>query len=68
MQIHRSRPGARFVTIPNETLRDPRLSYVARGVLAEILSRPDDWSTTADAMWARAKSDRGKAGAASADR
>jgi hypothetical protein len=62
MKIHRSRPQERFTIIPDDTLRDPRLSYAARGVLAEILSRPDDWDTNADAMWRRARSERGKAG------
>lgn len=62
MIVHRSRPESQFAIIPNSTLRDPKLSYMARGVLAEILSRPDDWVTTADAMWRRAKSDRGTAG------
>jgi hypothetical protein len=44
--------------IPDETLRDPRLSYQARGVLAEILSRPDDWMTNADRLWADARRER----------
>jgi hypothetical protein len=35
---------------------------MARGLLAEILSRPDDWITTADAIWRRARSERGKDG------
>ncbi len=62
MKIHRSHPESGFTIIPDATLRDPRLSYQARGVLAEILSRPDDWATGADAIWRRAKSERGKAG------
>ncbi len=62
MIIHRSQPPSRFTIIPDEALRDPRLTYRARGVLAEILSRPDDWDTTADAMWRRARSERGAAG------
>lgn len=62
MIIHRSRPEGRFTIIPDDTLRDPRLSYQARGVLAEILSRPDDWDTSADAMWTRSRRERGKAG------
>ena len=62
MKIHRSRPESGFVQIPNETVRDPRLSYLARGVLAEILSRPDDWRETADSIWHRARNERGKAG------
>ena len=62
MIIHRSHPESGFAVIPNATLRDPRLSYQARGVLAEILSRPEDWVTSADAIWRRAKAERGKAG------
>lgn len=62
MEIHRSHPESGFTIIPDATLRDPRLSYAARGVLAEILSRPDDWVTTADAIWRRARSERGTAG------
>ena len=62
MRIHRSRPEKRFTTIPDETLRDERLSYAARGVLAELLSRPDDWRTNADAVAARAQRERGRRG------
>ena len=62
MIIHRSAPESRFTIIPDDTLRDATLSYLARGVLAEILSRPDDWSTNADAIAARAQRDRSKAG------
>lgn len=52
--IHRAGVQADFALIPNATLRDRRLSYAARGVLAEILSRPDDWQTSAAAMAALA--------------
>lgn len=62
MEIHRSHPESGFAIIPDATLRDPRLSYAARGVLAEILSRPDDWVTTADRIWRRARSERGTSG------
>lgn len=48
MIIHRSRPNAHFTIVPNDTLRDERLSYVARGVLADILSMPDNRQTTGD--------------------
>ena len=61
MIIHRSQPE-RFVQVPNDTARDPRLSYLARGVLAEMLSRPDDWQDSADAIWRRGRRERGGAG------
>jgi hypothetical protein len=60
MRIHRSRPGSHFTMTPNETLRDQYLSYEARGVLAEILSYPDGWNTNADAIWHRAREERGE--------
>jgi hypothetical protein len=62
MIIHRSEPVSNFTIIPNATLRDPKLSYQARGILAELLSRPADWATTADAMSRNAKDERGEAG------
>jgi len=62
MIIHRSHPASRYTIIPDATLRDPRLSYEARGVLAEILSRPDDWRTTAIEMAESARRQRGERG------
>jgi hypothetical protein len=62
VHIHRSHPAEGYVIIPNDTLRDPRLSYEARGVLAEILTRPDDWHTTADELAATARKQRGGQG------
>lgn len=59
MRIYRSRPSDNFAIIPNDTLRDPRLSYEARGILAELLSRPDDWHTTADELAEAARRQRG---------
>lgn len=50
VRIHRSEPERGFTIIPNATLQDQRLSMTARGVLADILSRPDGWQTNADAM------------------
>ena len=41
------RPAGNFTVIRNEVLRDTRLSYRSRGVLAAILSRPDNWRTSA---------------------
>jgi hypothetical protein len=62
MRIHHSRPGAGFALIPNGTLRDERLSFAARGVLAYLLSLPDGWNTTADAESRRARQLRGRRG------
>ncbi|WP_037911758.1 helix-turn-helix domain-containing protein [Actinacidiphila yeochonensis] len=44
MQIHRSRHARGFTVLPNTLLQDRRLSYTARGVLVDLLSRPDGWS------------------------
>ncbi|MFJ5230802.1 hypothetical protein ACIQBJ_13025 [Kitasatospora sp. NPDC088391] len=43
MRIHRSAHGRDFTVLPNATLQDRQLSYTARGLLADLLSRPDDW-------------------------
>ncbi len=43
MPIIRRKKTDNFTTISNELLRDQRLSYEARGMLAELLSRPDNW-------------------------
>jgi hypothetical protein len=59
MKIRRSRPESDFTIIPNSTLRDDRLSYCARGVLSELLSRPNGWETNADALSDRARRKRG---------
>lgn len=48
--IRAPRPESGFVQIRNEVARDARLSFKARGILLEILSRPDNWETSADAL------------------
>lgn len=48
--VRAPRPESGFVQIRNEVARDSRLSYKARGILLEILSRPDNWQTSADAL------------------
>jgi hypothetical protein len=62
MRIHHSRLPSGFAKLPNETLRDERLSIAARGHLAYLLCLPDGWNTTADAEYKRARSLRGKRG------
>lgn len=56
--IRRSKPAGNFTILPNELLRDDRLSYCARGVLGELLSRLDGWETNADALSERARRHR----------
>ncbi|MFD0272291.1 hypothetical protein ACFVHB_00085 [Kitasatospora sp. NPDC127111] len=43
MQIHRSAHARSFTVLPNGLLQDRRLSYTARGLLVDLLSRPDGW-------------------------
>lgn len=44
MAIHRIRKERDYLIIDNAILRDPKLSLKAKGLLAFMLSRPDDWS------------------------
>ncbi|MFE3206410.1 hypothetical protein [Embleya sp. NPDC059237] len=60
LRIRRSSHLSAFTILPNSTLRDERLSYHARGVLAELLSRPDGWETNADTLSERARRARGE--------
>lgn len=51
MAIKRApRPVSNFTILTNEVLRDSRLSFRARGILASILSRPDNWRSSADSL------------------
>lgn len=62
MKVHRTKHTENFTILPNAALRDERLSYRARGVLMELLSRPEDWQATADSLSRAAKKQRGKKG------
>ncbi|HEX5569595.1 MAG TPA: hypothetical protein VFY14_22200 [Streptomyces sp.] len=55
MRIVRSKHETDFLILPNATVRDQRLSYLARGILAELLSRQDGWETTADRISEQAR-------------
>lgn len=48
MIVRTRRFAANFTVIPNSLLRDERLSYRARGILCDLLTRPEDWSPKAD--------------------
>ncbi|MFI9156558.1 hypothetical protein [Kitasatospora aureofaciens] len=43
MRVHRSAHARNFTVLPNGLLQDRRLSFTARGLLADLLSRPDGW-------------------------
>ncbi len=43
MHVHRIVHARSFTVLPNGLLQDRRLSYTARGLLADLLSRPDGW-------------------------
>jgi hypothetical protein len=44
------RPKHSYTVIRDDVLRDPNLSYRASGVLDDILSRPDNWTATAESL------------------
>ena len=48
-------PDEGWVPISNAAVRDHRLSWRARGLLAELLSYPDGWETSVDKLVAMAR-------------
>ncbi|MFJ4680699.1 hypothetical protein [Kitasatospora sp. NPDC088783] len=43
MRVHRSAHARHYTVLPNAMLQYRQLSYTARGLLADLLSRPDGW-------------------------
>lgn len=50
MIIRTARPQTKFTIIKNSVLTDDRMSFRARGILAAILSRPNDWRTSSELL------------------
>ena len=48
--VRSPRPDSNFATYSNAIIRDGRLSYKARGILLELLSRPDNWRVSAKSL------------------
>jgi len=59
MSIKRApRPQSHYTIISNDVLRDQQLSFRARGILASILSRPDNWRTDSESLARESKEGR----------
>lgn len=56
--IRSARPETHFGVYANELVRDNRLSYKARGILLELLSRPDNWRVSAELLAKEGKDGR----------
>lgn len=52
--------ASHFLTIPNATVRDPRISRRARGLLVELLSYADGWQTNSDDLADEGKGPEGR--------
>ena len=50
MIIRSPKNESNFMVVQNDVVRDKRLSFKARGILLEILSRPDNWVITAEGL------------------
>jgi len=48
--VRAPRPERDYTTLRNEVIRDSRLSFRARGLLISMLSRPDNWRTSAEML------------------
>ena len=61
--IRRAPHERNYAQIANPALRDSRLTFKARGILALLLSMPDDWAVTE--RWLESQSPASRAGVAS---
>lgn len=50
LMIIRTRRPDRYAVIPNDAIQNHALSFKARGVLAYLLSQPDDWRISSGAL------------------
>ncbi|MEU1307879.1 hypothetical protein ABZ419_03130 [Streptomyces cinnamoneus] len=50
MTILRRRLSSGFAVLPTATLEDARLSFRARGILAFLIAKPDDWEARTEAI------------------
>lgn len=48
MIVRAPRPADHFTVLHNATLRDTRLTWKARGLLAYLLSLPDNWRVSSE--------------------
>lgn len=55
MRVIRTMPDEGWVPVSNAAARDHRLSWRARGLLAELLSYPDGWETSIDKLVGQAR-------------
>jgi hypothetical protein len=60
MRIYREPELGDHLVVPRPLALDERLSYAARGLLADILSRPDGWEANADELSRAARRARGE--------
>lgn len=62
MTINRIHKTEQFVQIPNATMRDDRLSFRARGILAMVLTNSDGFDDTfpSTSLWIASKGREGR--------
>ena len=60
MIIRTPRPESHYLTIANSVVRDRSLSFKARGILALLLSYPDNWSVSSERLARETETDRGE--------